>query len=485
MMSSPSQNLTQFLADQHRRCDGSHSNITSYSGGNYRLYNKSDFEEFISLYEHSIITNDHFHYLNERSNPRAFDQSENCRFYMDLDMKLDEQLSEEDENEMVNILTNACIVHTRNIIAMNMNCILPTENHMYLLKTKQRPVANGKWKIGFHPIFANIITMNFCDARTFADIITQSFNRASLLGRTDWHDIIDMQVYGNGLRLPFVSKCSICNDCKRNRQKMFSCMTCRMSGMIYDPDGKYVLDRVVDFNNEVPEYSKLYRDIMRKVMIGQLAVNVAKQMNDAQELISFNENPKYIPEWYIPRKEIVKQNKDHISNQIYKESKKSSNMIAMTGDMPEFSAIKAYINNCWSDVYPKLNITRIFKCTNPKNNAITYRVSTLNKYCQNKRSEHSKSTIYFNISIRGSHQRCWCSNNVLHGKEGNLKKCSAYFSETRPIDYNTKQIIFPQFKQMITDRQEMLKMSLIKDEKLLYSSKWLSFIDTRLEKLAK
>ncbi len=485
-MSGPSQNLTQFLADQYRRCDGSQSNITSYSGGNYRLQTKSDLEEFISLYEHSIITNDHFHYLNERTNPRAFDQTETCRFYMDLDMKLDNKMSEEEEHEMINILTNALIVHVRHVIATNINCILPITNHLYLLKTTQRPIVNGKWKIGFHPVFANIVTTNFCDARIFADIITQAFNRASLLGRTDWHDIIDMQVYGNGLRLPFVSKCSICPDCKRNRQRMFSCQTCRMNGMIYDPEGKYTLERVVDFNNETPtNLSNLIRDIMRKVMVSQLAVSVAKQYNDHLEIVSFNDAPSSIPEWYIPRKDVVKQNKDHVSNQIYKESKKSANMIAMTGDMPEFSAIKSYVHNCWSDIYPRLSITRIFKCINPKNNTITYRVSTLNKYCQNKRGDHSKSTIYFNISIRGSQQKCWCSNNTLYGKEGNQKKCKNYYSETRPIDYNTKQMIFPQFKQLITERQEMLKMSLIKDEQLLYSSKWLTFINTRLEKLSK
>jgi len=440
----PPSNLTQLLS-RIKTLDGTRSNLSNYAGGNYELAGRDQFEQFISLYETSLSNRDEIRFLNEITRGDG-----PTRFYLDLDLKLELAA---DERQIADTVISAFNTHIRDLLGT----IAPTTPSItiYWYKTHMRQsTKDNSWKIGFHPVCNNIIVESFDDARIFANIVAQSLNRARILGRTDWDQVVDTAVYGKGLRMPFVPKYVPCAACKGKSPAVSSCDTCKTKGGIIDQDGAYLLDRVVDIldlaQTPIPQLAKQsVRDHLRNTMISQLPTQLALDDN----LTPFHTLKLTLPEWYTVPSDIARKIKDktHPAYQSHDANRKFSKMEALAKTNQIYTAIESYLNSTWSDMYPSgIDIDKIHQSAVIKKSAsstatsttFVYNITTFNRYCENNRGEHKSKTIYFILNQNGCHIRCSCKCKKLGGKRGDTL-CSNYRSTTRKLGRFTTAIYPP------------------------------------------
>ena len=462
-MAWSSTSLSQFLSKNS--CNGPQSNITSYRGGAYKISSRIEFEEFINFYEINIQNKDQPHYLNEV----VHKNNEPTRFYMDLDLKL-ENIA--DETYIVDTIINAVNSHISSLIGDKI--LPPTENYVYWYRTKTRQsTKDGSWKIGFHPVWSNMLIDHKDDGILLANRCAISMNKATILGRTDWEKTVDTQVYGTGLRMPFVPKYIKCNECKSVKNKSSSCINCNMNGHIIDNDGKYFLEMVCNMNNEpiLCKKNASIRDLLRNSMVSQIPTKFAMEDNASPfKILKIKDIPE--PTWYVISPNIARQlSQDNIGLTSYDSNRKYKSMDALSRSDVIFNHIESYLSNTWIDIYPNLQINKIFKCNGLKNP--TYNITTFNKYCENNRAEHKAKTIWFRLSSKGSLIRCNCKCTQLRGKDG-ATLCSDYKSVIRSLG-KYKNLLFPPIKSNTPPG----------DNNSTKLDKWKSYIQLRLDKLRK
>lgn len=321
------------------------------------------------------------------------------KFYCDLDFFCDEEIELDTIKDYTKELQNIVKKYFKETYEMIV-CKAPAK---IVQKDKQKKI-----KTGVHVIFPELyltIDTAYSLSREMVDIMKEKYPLE------EWSDIIDEQVYTNGLRMigsrKVTNKKRKIKDSKDNEYEIIKID----EGRSYSPI--FVYDK-----NETIQESKDLLENCSSIVIENLLMGCS--------IRSWN-NEKALE----PLIEIA----DHVMK---KAKKKTSNKIDTDIDKKIIDRMESFIRyqtiTQWNS--PLRQLKR-------HNNFYIAKIDSM--YCLNVQREHNSCGIYFQITSDGMYQRCFCRKETLEGRKNGY--CSKFKSTVFPLPLEIKKMLFPNSKK--------------------------------------
>ena len=240
-----------------------------------------------------------------------------------------------------------------------------------------------------------------------------------------WDDIIDIAVLRqNGLRMVGSDKTRPCNECKGDKRQQQNCAACNRKGWkaenkIYWPWRVYPQTRAMKriLQNACHAASQCstrlsFGTTPTEIVVpagSPLASQLMKKRNRTGGNYYDDHEPKYEPRYYAF--ELSESHKENIRKLF---PLVHSNYIDLQITKMLIKKLKTHINYL-------IHVRGFY-----------------DRFCMNKKAEHTTSRIYFSISTEGICQKCYCVKEELRS----CGKCSEYFSKPVPLPTDLFQELF-------------------------------------------
>ena len=259
-----------------------------------------------------------------------------------------------------------------------------------------------------------------------------------------WDDIIDIAVLTqNGLRMVGSDKIRSCSECKGIRTQQLSCNTCarkgwRAEGKVYWP-------------------WRVYPNTRSMKRIIQNAAHAASQCSTR------------LPSGISPTNMIIPLGAPNASQLMKKRKREGVNYYqeynprCQTGYTDYSASAEQFdmIKSIFAEIHIKFADLSINKMMIKENKSGLYYLVRVRgfyeRFCINKGSEHTSSTIYFSISDKGISQRCHCVKNEVR----TYGKCS---------EFTSKKILLPSKLQNSLFKSRTLKVNDTADNSISFET---------------
>lgn len=232
----------------------------------------------------------------------------------------------------------------------------------------------------------------------------------------DWDDVVDDQVYRNGLRM--VGSGKVTNKKRKLKEDGNEYEIIKVDeGRIYSPvmiieDEEYPLENIFSVDN-------------KKITEYLLATSIR----------SFNNEKPLVPVEEIPEK-------------IMKKARKLTTKMDTDVNKDIFDRIESFIRyqtiTQWNSPMRQL-----------KKHGKFYIAKIDSMYCLNVQREHNSCGIYFQITEGGMIQRCFCRKETMEGRQNGL--CSSFKSTIFPLPNEVRKMLFPDSKKKRSVKQQSNK----------------------------
>jgi hypothetical protein len=368
------------------------------------------------------------------------------QMYVDMDFFTDNAI----ESEMIRNVSIFCKELIDSYFKASFDLTVCTSASKEVQKNKKKQIKTGVHII-FHELYVTV-EQGYSISKLIIDEVKVKYPEF------DWENIIDDQVYHNGLRMigsrKIVSKKrsiksraeSNNSDTKSDTKSVKDCSDKDCSDK--DCNDKDCSDKDNDKDNGKDngkedlqkEYELIKvdegRDYWPILVIGDTISDV-KSLSDCSikeivELLQMCCIRTYHGE--RPLAPVA-----HIKIYPFKKSKdKRSDQIDTNVDSPEiFERVEQFIR------YQTI-IQWDSKLRQLKKHDKFYIAKIDSMYCLNIQREHNSCGIYFHISEQGMVQRCFCRCDTLEGRKNGL--CSKYKSIVFPLPAEVKNMLFPNSK---------------------------------------
>lgn len=380
----------------------SNTNITHICLDGGRL-NIPDYliSDFIKVYSDGISKGDKY-YICENIN-----SSDTIRMYCDFDFITDEEITIDQVKEF-SLILNENIAKFFGSYYVFTVCKATSKS---IQKNKKKQI-----KSGFHIIWKEL----FVSPSIAMDLAFQFQNSLSgLYSGFDWKNIIDTQVYNNGLRM--VGSRKVVN--KKRRIKNVSNASESSVPMDYevikvDENRSYRPIFLVNHKNEITDYD-IETDFN---YLGQTEIynfvkdTIIRTSNNEKQ----NEPVVDIPEAEKPKKVRSDPKTDTDIN--------DPKVVERVENFIRYQTITQ-----WNSPLRQLKKHKNF-----------YIAKIDSMYCLNMQREHNSCGIYFQITDNGMYQRCFCRCDTTEGRLNGL--CSQYKSQAFQLPKEVQKMLFPDKK---------------------------------------
>lgn len=262
------------------------------------------------------------------------------------------------------------------------------------------------------------------------------------IGENSWSDVLDQCVYTtNGLRMLFSRKMAACPDCAgRGGDGERTCGTCCGAfekqkidvGRPYVP-WFYIHEGKIDEK----KYAQLTSN--RWALIMKTSLRVPSDAHTKGFAI-FEGAP--VPR-IAPDKTVKVQVGNKVTNEFHDDyvgQRSIRNRVSVPQFSDKWRIIDRYIRKFMPHQYREVIIRDIV--TNP---TLDHYIVTLrgkgSHYCLNKRDYHNGNSVYFFITKKGVHQKCFCRCQTTQGRQFGL--CRKFLSKPFKISTEMTQTLFP------------------------------------------
>lgn len=422
---------------------------TSMSGGTYHIPD-TDTELMINTLVEEVRIGRKFYLLES--------QRKKIRFYMDLDFKF-----EQDPNIDFDIMFDFFMGNTNHVLEP----LVGIQRSVILSSPPKE--SNGKIKYGFHVIFPTLLTTPYT-ATILSQIISSYLNYICFYGIKNWktsdkkEGINDLEVYRNGLRMPFSIKQTKCKNCQNKEPYKQHCEICDGKGTI-DENRPYTLYRAYTGQvygksceekyctsrcNQSSPICKLPRAIFDEITIKSYEENthlfledvLIRNVNQDQNVFTVN-NIEYPPFFdfhmeikkkyiYFTKHDFLVEEEKNLKEMLdvvvlQDRCKKNEEIIEPGTEI--FRIIEKIIQRI--KMYKDIRIRTVKKNTTSKGQ-ISYISYTEETFCENIMKSHNNATVYFVINKKGCMQKCNCKCSKTEDRVSG-KPCSKYTGSVHKI----------------------------------------------------
>lgn len=313
-------------------------------------------------------------------------------FYCDLDFILDEEITVENIKKFSTSL-NDIVKHYFKDYFSSIVCIAPSKN---VQKDKQKKV-----KTGVHIIWSQL-TLDVDRAYSLSKVLAKEMKL--LYPDYDWEDIIDEQVYNNGLRMIGSRKVSNKKRAIKNTDEYEIIKI--DEGRSYEP--KFCINAdgdILETNREmISRESEAITGLLRGCSIR--TYNGEKTLEPVEE---------------IPMVSLKKTRKKGTTV----DTDIEKNILDRVETFIRYQTITQ-----WNSPLRQL-----------KKQGNFYIAKIDSMYCLNIQREHNSCGIYFQITDQGLFQRCFCRCETLEGRNNGY--CSKFKSTVFPLPLEVRKMLFP------------------------------------------
>ncbi len=324
------------------------------------------------------------------------------KFYCDLDFFCEEEINDNTIKEYSKKLQDIILHYFKEQYTMIV-CKAPPKT---VQKDKQKKV-----KTGIHIILPELfltIEMAYSLSRVLANEMKEHYPEE------DWNEIIDEQVYTNGLRM--IGSRKVTNKKRKiKEQKKDEYEIIKIDeGRSYNPLFLY------DNKGEVQTQKSLLYD---------LPVENIEHLLEACSIRSFDGEKALEP---------IEQIEESVMK---KQKRKMSTKIDTDIDKKIIDRVESFIRyqtiTQWNSPLRQLK---------KHNNFYIAKIDSM--YCLNVQREHNSCGIYFQITSEGMYQRCFCRKETLEGRKNGY--CSKFKSTVFPLPLEVRKMLFPRSKKKNT-----------------------------------
>jgi len=340
-------------------------------------------EDFFKQYAKGIIEGEKY-YLCECITPVI-------KFYCDLDFILDKELDIPDIKNFV-LSLNKTIVHHFKENFSSIVCVAPSKN---VQKDKQKKI-----KTGVHIIWSGLhldIDKAYSLSRVMVD------NMKTLYPDYDWENIIDEQVYNNGLRMIGSRKVSNKRRAIKNT-KEYEIIKID-EGRTYEP--KFCINEYGDILETNRELNTRKNEDIAGLLTGC-------------SIRSWSGEKSLEPVEPLPLLSLKK--------------KKTSSRVDTDIEKKILDRVESFIR--YQTIIQWNSPLRQLK---KQGNFYIAKIDSM--YCLNIQREHNSCGIYFQITDQGLFQRCFCRCETLEGRNNGY--CSKFKSTVFPLPLEVRKMLFP------------------------------------------
>ena len=309
------------------------------------------------------------------------------RMYCDFDFIEDREITLDEVKEFVKILHNTVEFYYKDVYPITV-CMSPSKK---VTKNKRKKIKTGVHLI-WDELFVNQ-NQAFCLSKVFIDDLKKKYQDF------EWDEIVDGQVYINGLRM--VGSGKVTNKKKKNIEGKYDIIKID-EGRIYKPVWVYPEENVFDFND--------WKMVLFKTII--------RTFNNEKELAPIEKLPVF--ELKV---------KSNTKNKTKKENNINDNV---------FDRVEKFIRHQtlpqWDSPLRQL-----------KKQGKFYIAQIDSNYCLNIERDHNSVGIYFQITETGMYQRCFCRCETLEGRINGL--CSKFKSKVFILPLEVKKMLFGNSKK--------------------------------------
>ncbi len=423
---------------------------TKFNGGTLAVSDE-DYEDFLNYYAQDVL-NGHIHCLHEQSYQPVH------RFMMDLDLPIDQTLTEEQVIETLMVPIQKILVSffptaNPNDLAV-LVCTRPPTQEVHPSEPDKTCL-----RFGIHPYWPFLyLTDDQClDIRESFLLWFQTHPRhCPLQNLKPWDDVLDRSIYDDhtGLRMLFSRKASKCQQCRAAPDRRKDCPAGCEYGYVVAEKPPYLPKCALDVSGQPhQQLIQMIRDDPRQSVI--LTALRRPTENSHSGFIRPLGAPAYTPARIKRgRKRKADDSLTDINQHTLPEDAKK---LASFGDreiVPSdsiiFKRVEDFIQNhlrmapiyneCWIDYLYRYKGGQVYRIR------LGGRGSS---YCQNIGRDHRNNNIYFYIHRGKIYQRCFCTCKTTDGRISG-KPCSSYSSAGQPLTKQGKEVLFPEISSGIS-----------------------------------
>lgn len=298
-------------------------------------------------------------------------------------------------------------------------------------------------KTGAHVIFPNLHVDRQRAAyvhHTCLALLQRRFPRRK--PQESWEKVLDAMTYlGHGLRMVGSFKRVPCPVCKNRPPRKAMCDNCRGYGTIC-PRNPYVLCAVLRGDGEIDrnalELLQNFHRVVKKTSIRLPADTPLSEGWDVypgapivalDQVLGKRKRGRYVHNEFSMDQQAVGRLQKKIE-------------VPLDGEM--VPAVQKFLRDGkMGKRYSSLNVKKMFVRPLVKKKIYIVQITgDYNTYCQNKDDHHRTNSIYFEISVKGMSQRCFCRCPVVRKKWG--VKCQDYWSAPVALPDEMQMLMFPE-----------------------------------------
>lgn len=326
---------------------------------------------------------------------------------------------------------------------------------MFTVEPKSCKLSNGMPAVqsGIHLIW-KIPVVQETAMRLRGWIMREFDSRAAFVRSVvPWQEAYDPCVYDkNGLRMVGARKAERCKACVGEGQNPKEpCVEC--GGLRYFDCGRpYSFSRAIDREGvvDLEKTSRLSELINLCELVDLSTIRVSPGVTDVK--ISYADSSIRIQssEWLKCDMKMFrnKPEKTQAANKPVGLKDTKGGFADTNPQSPEYKECVKLVNKVYGASIVTTNVLKT-------ENGAKFIVHTKSHSCENKKGDHGSSNVYYQVSVLGICQRCFCKKVYADGP------CHKFYGQLYKLDDETKMLIFPNSKPKKMSERKMHQLTVM------------------------